>query len=205
MDYLLPTLVEHTLIEVCRKVPSLRNVIAGYKEDAAKVSDEMLRAGSFGAVLWQVADSISTTRPRTTMKKPKLFLSYSRADIAKVRRIEEQLQKGGFETWRDDKSIVVGDPILDRIRQCISEETDFTLVFISRNSVNSQWCKTELRLAYSREMKAGDPIVLPVLIDNCEIPQELTIKKYIDLRRATRSRIQELQRNIYLLYEAKQI
>ncbi len=118
-----------------------------------------------------------------TTDKPKVFISYSSKDETLVSEIEKELNNNGIATWRDKKDIYVGEPILDKVKKGIWDDCDYSLVFLSQNSINSNWCKSEIRMAYEKEMTTGEVFLLSVLIDNCDVPKELSIKKYLDLNK----------------------
>jgi TIR domain len=44
------------------------------------------------------------------------------------------------------------------------------LVILSKNSTESEWCKKELNAGIIRELDEKQVIVLPCVIDDCEIP-----------------------------------
>jgi hypothetical protein len=145
-----------------------------------------------GACMWFVADSVRSAVDPTTMALAKVFLSYSSADKRRILRIERQLNKQGIETWRDEKNIVAGSPILDSVRDGIAQETDLTVLFMSERSLQSKWVETEIRMAYQREIELGKTVLIPVLLDNCAIPKELNVKKYVDARTGLKRPVDEI-------------
>jgi len=57
------------------------------------------------------------------------------------------------------------------------------LVVLSPRSVASDWVRRELNAALMRELREQSVLVVPVLIEDCEIPALLKDTLYIDLRR----------------------
>lgn len=115
---------------------------------------------------------------RKVNMKPKFFISYSSKDGIVAEEISAILQESGFNTWLDKKDIVIGQPILDRVSKGIETESDFVIILISKNSTNSEWCKLELRMAYQKELGLKRTVVLPIRIDDAEVPAEIMTKKY---------------------------
>lgn len=111
----------------------------------------------------------------------RFFISYSSKDAHPCSRIAGALQKAGFETWLDQKDILIGQPILDRVSQGIESESEYVIILISRNSISSEWCKLELRMAYQKELMLRRIAVLPIVIDAVTIPPEVRTKKYFSL------------------------
>lgn len=110
-----------------------------------------------------------------------IFLSHSSLDKPFARRLGNDLQKNKLKVWIDEAEINVGDSLIDKISNGIIN-CDFLIVLLSKSSVNSEWVKRELNIALTREINGKKIVVLPCLIDNCEIPIFLSDRKYADFR-----------------------
>lgn len=110
-----------------------------------------------------------------------VFISYSHSDGEKVNELAAHLVKNNANVWVDTWELKVGDSIINRIQEAIHESSAL-LVILSSASVESEWCKKELSAGLIRELDEKRVIVLPVLIEDCEIPLFLRDKKYADLR-----------------------
>ena len=63
-------------------------------------------------------------------------------------------------------------------------DSDFTAVILSPRFVaQGPWAKEEYRTALSRQVAAKRVVLLPVLLEQCDIPALLTSKKYADFTR----------------------
>lgn len=122
-----------------------------------------------------------------------IFLSHSSIDKPKVRKIANDLQRMGHYTWIDEAEIKIGDSLIDKIASGIAQ-TDYLGVVLSQNSVNSEWVKREVNIALTQEIKGKYYKVLPIYIEDCEIPLFLQDKKYADFRTEAsyKSAIEEL-------------
>lgn len=109
------------------------------------------------------------------------FISYSHEDASFVNQLAEDLVASGVGVWLDRWEIKVGDSISDRIQSGL-QESDYLLVVLSPNSVNSPWVCEELSVARVRQLESRRVIVLPVLYQDCEIPALLRDKLYADCR-----------------------
>lgn len=107
------------------------------------------------------------------------FISYSQKDKEYVRELKARLENDGAKIWIDDVEINIGDHLIDKISEAI-KENKYMVVVLSRNSVESNWVKQELSWAMDREIRDGDVTVLPVLIEECEVPAFLRDKYYAD-------------------------
>lgn len=77
---------------------------------------------------------------------PQLFLSHSSKDNEFVEKLRQSLKADGYNVWYDDWEIRVGDSIIQKINDGISE-SDFLIIVLSKNSVNSKWVREELNSA----------------------------------------------------------
>ncbi len=110
-----------------------------------------------------------------------IFISYSHADKPKVDLLAAHMVKRNATVWVDTWELNVGDSIIQRIQDAITE-SDALLVILSNASVESEWCKKELSTGLIRELDEKRVVVLPVLLEDCEIPLFLRDKMYADLR-----------------------
>jgi len=110
-----------------------------------------------------------------------IFLCHASTDKPTVRRIAEGLIKRGSRVWLDEAEILIGDSLIDKIQGGI-QNSDYLGVVLSPRSVGSIWVKKEVEAALSQEIDAGRVKVLPILIEDCDIPLFLKPKKYADLR-----------------------
>ena len=60
-------------------------------------------------------------------------------------------------------------------------ESRFMIVLLSTSSTQSEWVKREWTAAHMTEIESKDVVILPVLLEPCEIPPVLLSKKYADL------------------------
>lgn len=76
----------------------------------------------------------------------------------------------------------LGDSITDKIQTSMTG-SDAILIILSKSSVESNWCKRELTAGLLRELEEQKTIVMPVIIEDCEIPLFLRDKLYADFRK----------------------
>ena len=110
-----------------------------------------------------------------------VFISYSHVDKEKVEKIAAHLIKQRASVWIDSWELNVGDSILNNVQEAI-EKSGALLIMLSKSSVKSEWCKKELTAGLMRELDENKVVVLPVLIEDCEIPLFLRDKMYADFR-----------------------
>jgi hypothetical protein len=112
-----------------------------------------------------------------------IFLCHSCEDKSFARKLAIALAGDGFKIWIDEAEIRVGDSLIGKIEAGIMEATHLVAI-ISKASVTSRWCREELRMALGRQIGGKNITVLPVVIEDCELPGFLQEKKYADFRNA---------------------
>jgi len=110
-----------------------------------------------------------------------VFISYSHNDKAFVDELAAHLVKNRARVWVDRWELKVGDSIIQRIQSAITE-ADALIVVLSKAAVESEWCKKELSAGLIRELEEKRVVILPVLLEECEIPLFLKDKLYADFR-----------------------
>jgi hypothetical protein len=110
-----------------------------------------------------------------------VFVSHASADARIASRVAMGLKAFDYDTWYDDWELLPGDSIAERVEAAISK-TDVLLVLLSRNSVDSQWVRRELSAGLARQLSGSGVLVIPVILEDCEVPGMLAGTKYVDLR-----------------------
>jgi hypothetical protein len=109
----------------------------------------------------------------------KIFISHSSQDDMFVDQLFSDLSLTGHTPWTDEKQIKVGQPIMKKIEEGLSQSR-YCIVVLSQASVASKWVDEEWRGKYW-DLMAGQKIkIMPVLKDHCEVPFFLRGFKYAD-------------------------
>ncbi|HOU96514.1 MAG TPA: TIR domain-containing protein [Bacteroidales bacterium] len=113
----------------------------------------------------------------------KVFISHSYQDKKFVNQLTTRLREDGIQVWTNEKELAVGDNIQEKISDAI-KKTDYFIVVLSKNSTNSNWVNFELSATRLKEISQEQNIILPVLIEDCEIPFSLRDRLYSDFRQS---------------------
>lgn len=118
----------------------------------------------------------------------KVFISYSHEDKGFVEWLKDNLQGLGLEIWYDQQELQLGDSIKSKITEGIQSSSIF-IVVLSRVSKKSNWVRYELNSALlSSAINKGIKII-PIKIDESEVPFDLSNYLYADF---SKSRIEGL-------------
>ncbi|EUD06977.1 toll/interleukin-1 receptor domain-containing protein [Providencia alcalifaciens] len=106
-----------------------------------------------------------------------IFISHSSKDKPFARMLCLELENNGHKPWLDELDIHIGESIPEKVSQGL-QDADFVIVILSKNSVSSKWVEREWQTKYWSEIEKGKIQVLPVLLEDCNIPELLKTKKY---------------------------
>ncbi len=135
------------------------------------------------ALLAEIQRSMARLATTRGSRKPLVFLSHTHSDKERVRPFAAAIKAHGLEVWIDEERISAGDSLLETVSHGLSS-AECLAFFMSRDSVQSRWVRQELSIVMAERLSARGkgPIVIPVLLDDVEIPPVLRDVKYIDLR-----------------------
>ncbi len=119
-----------------------------------------------------MAANPSSSFPSMSSAPALIFLSYARADRARVEPVAAALRARGASVWYDASLTAGGPAYVESVRRAL-RRTSVMLVFISAASVGSAWVADELR-AY-RSLMAREPghKLLAVHLDKTRAPLAL--------------------------------
>ena len=100
-----------------------------------------------------------------------------------MRPFAAAIKAHGLNVWIDEERIVAGDSLLETVSRGL-RSAHCLAFFMSQDSIQSQWVRQELSIVMAERLSARGkgPIVIPILLDDVEIPPVLRDVKYIDLR-----------------------
>lgn len=110
-----------------------------------------------------------------------LFISYSHKDFEFVDKLARQLVAQNINVWIDRWELSIGDSLVDKVQEAV-DGSSALLVILSKSSTSSEWCKRELSSGLLRELEEKRVVVMPVLLEECDIPIFARGKLYADFR-----------------------
>lgn len=113
-----------------------------------------------------------------------VFLSHTSEDKPFVRKLKADLESHGVKrVWLDEAEIQIGDSLIKKIEEGL-EKTKYIGVVLSPRSIKSNWVQKELEIAMNREIGSGEVVVLPLVMEECDLPTFLQGKLYADFSSA---------------------
>lgn len=101
------------------------------------------------------------------------FISHAGEDKERfVLKFASKLLEQGIDVWVDKWEMLPGDSLVDKIfEEGIGNASAF-IIILSKNSVQKRWVREELNAGVIKRI-SGKTKIIPVVIDECEIPEAL--------------------------------
>jgi TIR domain-containing protein len=113
----------------------------------------------------------------------KVFLAHSHEDEETVRDVFHLLKADGFEPWLDKISLAPGQDWKLEIKHAV-RTADAVAVFLSQHSVTrAGYVNQEIALAldYAQQQPEREIYIIPIRLEECEIPDRLSHLHWIEL------------------------
>jgi hypothetical protein len=130
----------------------------------------------------------------STLRRPLVFLSYAYADREHrvyQRFVRDLKNDGRIRLWDGFEEIRVGDSAM-RVMQEAIEKADFHLYIVAPTEARGNYTKQEMYLGYAHQLRKQRATIIPVLIDDREIPDILQTLPCVDLTENYQRALHEL-------------
>ncbi|RII26492.1 MAG: hypothetical protein CXR30_16575 [Geobacter sp.] len=121
----------------------------------------------------------------------KIFISHASSDKSFVDKLVGDLTSKSIPVWYDKFDLRIGDSVPGSINDGISESRYFGIV-LSQAAVASKWVREELNAALMKQVADGGTFIVPMLVEDCNIPPLLAHRRYADFRGNYQSALDEL-------------
>ena len=119
----------------------------------------------------------------SSTNKYDVFISYSSKDADWVRKILlPKLENHSFSVMIDFRDFKTGSFSIEEMQRGV-EESRHVILILTKNYVHSGWTKFENVMAQTLDPGSIKRKIIPILLDDCDIPLRLRILTYRDLRR----------------------
>lgn len=111
----------------------------------------------------------------------KVFISHASEDTDEAELIYNFLKSNHYKPWLDSKALKAGMQWDYEIEQAL-RDSDFVIILLSKRATNKRgYIQREIKRMdrYSEEKLSDDIYILPILIDDCEVPKSLSRYQYM--------------------------
>ena len=117
------------------------------------------------------------------MPRPlRVFLCHASQDKPAVRKLHRYLKQHGIEPWLDEIDLLPGENWEVEIPRALNA-SDVILVCLSKNSINKEgYVQKEISFALDKALEKPDGtiFIIPIRLDECEVPDRLQPYQYVD-------------------------
>lgn len=114
-----------------------------------------------------------------------VLLSHSALDNLRVRRLAQRLRSAGLRVWFDEWCIQPGDDIYLEFERGLDRSRALVLC-LSPAALISDWARLERStLPFCDPTNVGR-FLIPVILENCKLPDNLLQHRYVDYRKDTK-------------------
>jgi pyrimidine deaminase RibD-like protein len=134
----------------------------------------------------QYASSVAR-QPAETARLLSVFLCHSSSDKRFVRALAVKLRESGMAPWLDEEQLLPGQDWEMEIRKAV-RASDAVVVCLSNSSISkSGYVQKEIEFALdvAGEQPEGSIFLIPARLDDCDVPERLKRRHYVDLHSAT--------------------
>ena len=123
-------------------------------------------------------------------------LSYASEDRHYVQQVAEGLRDTGVRVFYDEFAAVElwGADLYTYLDEVYRKRARFTVVFVSRSYAAKEWTAHERQSAQARAMNELGPYLLPVRLDNAELPGLRPTVAYLDATKVQPTKLVEMIR-----------
>ena len=151
--------------------------------------DAEIRAGSLMSTGLFLTATLLTSDIRTKSKiesktQYDFALSFAGEDRQYAEALSKYLKAQGKTVFYDkyEQHVLLGEDLYQRLHNVYKNESRFCVILVSTHYANKLWTRHELRAAQERAFKENYPYILPLKLDDTDIPGLSDTIGYIDLR-----------------------
>lgn len=191
----IPPIIMNGIEEARNNIKRIKGILRGWGAPVEDKPDDSEQANATvspsAGTSAQAANPAATAgaQPAVTTDKPATqrplhaFLCHSSGDKPAVRNLYERLIAEGVEPWLDEEKILPGQDWNLEITKAV-RATDSVIVCLSRGSISKVgYVQKELKriLDVADEQPEGKIFVIPVKLEECELPERLRQVQAVNL------------------------
>ena len=120
------------------------------------------------------------------MNKTQVFISHSSKDKKFATFLAKELRSRNLSVWIDHERIKYGESIPAAIEIGLAE-SDCIIIIVSSAFLASKWTRAEYEPLLIKEIDRDEVLIIPILIEDVQLPLLLSRKRYVDLRQSKKN------------------
>lgn len=117
-----------------------------------------------------------------TSLKYDVALSFTGEDRRFAEMLAEELKKRGIKVFYDkyEKATIWGKDLYSHLSYVYQKQAQFCVIFLSESYANKLWTNLECQSAQARALEENREYILPIRLDDSEIPGFLPTTAYLN-------------------------
>ncbi len=150
--------------------------------------------GIYSEHLWVKNDDIKWELSPSNKKYYDIAISFAGKDRKIAKEIAEELAKLGKKVFYDnfERGKLWGKDLYTYFGEIYGKRAKYCLMVVSENYANEHWPNLERKIAQAKDFKEKHEYILPLRLDDTEIPGLLPTTGYIDIRETNISEVTDL-------------
>jgi hypothetical protein len=137
---------------------------------------------------------------RLNMESPSwqydVALSYAGEDRVQARELAKRIQMAGYSVFYDEFEELWGQDLSVKLHEVYEKQSRFCVILVSEHYVKKPWTNMERKAVLARAMQEDTAYLLPIRLDDSELPGLPAVIAYKDLRQQSMEEILESLKRI---------
>ena len=123
-------------------------------------------------------------------------LSYAGEDRVQAKELAKRIQTAGYSVFYDEFEDLWGDDLSVKLDEIYGKQSRFCVIFVSSHYLKKPWTNQERKRILARAMQQDTKYLLPIRLDDSELPGVPSVVAYKDLRESSMDEIFESLKRI---------
>lgn len=180
-------LVRVSLADTMARLGRLDEAITAYQETITQYPNDPVIRNGLAELLRRTAttnkDELASS-PHQSRYRYQVALSFAGEDRAVAKKLASLLKSQGLSVFYDEyaQAELWGKDLYQHLAEVYKESAQYCIVILSEHYARKLWTKHELKQMQARAFKENREYILPVRLDDTEIPSLSETAGYLDLR-----------------------
>lgn len=110
--------------------------------------------------------------------------------------LARRIQNAGYSVFYDEFEELWGEDLSAKLHEIYGKQSRFYIIFVSQHYLKKPWTNMERKAVLARAMQQDTTYLLPILLDDSELPGLAGVTAYKDLRQKSMDEIFESLKRI---------
>ncbi|MGH9891396.1 MAG: TIR domain-containing protein, partial [bacterium] len=123
-------------------------------------------------------------------------LSYAGEDRVQAKGLAKRIQTAGYSVFYDEFEDLWGEDLSVKLHEVYGKQSRFCVIFVSKHYLKKPWTNVERKAVLARAMQHDTTYLLPIRLDDSDLPGLTGVTAYKDLRQQSMEEIFESLKRI---------